>query len=411
MSWTSTTFEDAPVAIIDGDRGKNYPSQNQLLEEGHCLFLSATNVTKNGFAFETCQFVSQEKHEALRKGTVDYEDIILTTRGTLGNVARYTERVRFSPIRINSGMVTMKPDGDALRSDYLYYYVKSDLFQSQVRALQSGAAQPQLPIRDIKKITLNYPELPTQQRIAGILSAYDDLIENNRRRIGLLEQAARLLYREWFVHLRFPGHETAKLVDGLPEGWNRVTLAKVCSRITDGSHSSPQSVEDGFPMASVKDMHDWGIATNSCRLISRDDFDHLVKADCKPRLNDVLIAKDGSYLKHCFVVQKEIDLVILSSIAILRPNQLIDPHLLAMTLRDPQVKERMKGYVSGAALPRIILREFRNFEIALPPTAIQEQWAALVHPLNKQCFGLIQHNESRARDLLLPRLMDGRIPV
>ena len=94
MSWQTVTFEDAPIAIIDGDRGKNYPSQTQLLDEGYCLFLSATNVTKNGFAFESCQFVTQEKHEALRKGTVDYDDVILTTRGTLGNVARYTERVR-----------------------------------------------------------------------------------------------------------------------------------------------------------------------------------------------------------------------------------------------------------------------------------------------------------------------------
>ena len=115
MSWTTVTFEDAPIAIIDGDRGKNYPSQTQLLDEGYCLFLSATNVTKNGFAFESCQFVTQEKHEALRKGTVDYDDVILTTRGTLGNVARYTERVRFAPLRINSGMVTLKVDTSALR--------------------------------------------------------------------------------------------------------------------------------------------------------------------------------------------------------------------------------------------------------------------------------------------------------
>ena len=110
MSWTETTFEHAPLAIIDGDRGKNYPSQNELTNEGYCLFLSATNVTKAGFSFDTCQFISQEKHDALRKGTVDRGDIILTTRGTLGNVAYYSESVPFSPMRINSGMVTIKPD-------------------------------------------------------------------------------------------------------------------------------------------------------------------------------------------------------------------------------------------------------------------------------------------------------------
>jgi len=219
MSWETVNFEDAPFQIVDGDRGKNYPKQNEFSSEGYCLFLSATNVTKSGFSFSSNQFVTQEKHDALRKGKVERGDVILTTRGTLGNVALYSDAIPFPVMRINSGMVTIKPDQASLTSEYLYHFLRSELFQAQVRALQSGVAQPQLPIRDIKKIKFKYPDLPTQKRIAGVLSAYDDLIENNRRRIALLEEAARLIYREWFVHFRFPNHENTKIENGLPVGW------------------------------------------------------------------------------------------------------------------------------------------------------------------------------------------------
>lgn len=252
-----------------------------------------------------------------------------------------------------------------------------------------------------------------QQRIASVLSAYDDLIENNRRRIALLEDAARQLYKEWFVRFRFPGHEHVKVIDGLPDGWERLPLSSICTRITDGSHASPKAVDDGFPMASVKDMEDWRLDLSSCRQISHDDYESLVRYDCKPLKGDVLIAKDGSYLKHCFVVQDDIDVVILSSIAILRPNERIDPFLLAFTLKDPKVKEMMAGYVSGVALPRIILREFRGFEIVVPDRRIQAAWGELVHPLCYQAQVLLKQNDAlaRARDLLLPKLMNGTLTV
>lgn len=114
MSWTVETLDEAPVKIIDGDRGKNYPTQNELLDEGYCLFLSATNVTKDGFAFDKCQFITEQKDHALRKGRVQRNDVILTTRGTLGNVAFYSEAVPFDHMRINSGMVTIQAEPDKI---------------------------------------------------------------------------------------------------------------------------------------------------------------------------------------------------------------------------------------------------------------------------------------------------------
>jgi len=249
------------------------------------------------------------------------------------------------------------------------------------------------------------------------LSVYDDLIENNTRRVAILEEMARRIYEEWFVRFRFPGHEKVKMVESelgaIPAGWGLCSLEDVCSRITDGSHSSPASVENGKPMASVKDMTDWGVNLQSCRKISQVDYDKLLRNDCKPKLHDVLIAKDGSYLKHTFVIDEEIDLMILSSIAILRPNGRFLPNQLALYLRLPHVKDRMKGYVSGVAIPRIILKDFRQFKIVLPPQELQQKWADSCDAMLSLCRKLVRKNNSlrATRDLLLPKLISGELDV
>lgn len=231
-------FGKAPIRIIDGDRGKNYPKQNEYFDSGHCLFLNTSNVRTAGFNFSDCKFITAEKDAVLRKGRLQRNDIVITTRGTLGNVAYYNNDVPYDKIRINSGMVIIRPDLNSISARFLYHYLRSSLFKAQTHSFRSGSAQPQLPIRDLSNIFLMLPPLLTQKRIADILSAYDNLIENNRRRITLLEQSARELYREWFVRFRFPGHEKVKIVDGLPEGWRIRPLSDI-SAITMGQ--SPKS--------------------------------------------------------------------------------------------------------------------------------------------------------------------------
>jgi len=161
--------------------------------------------------------------------------------------------------------------------------------------------------------------------------------------------------------------------------WQYTTLGGVCLKITDGSHWSPKGIDQGVPMASVKDMTDFGFNISTCKLISFEDYQKLIKNDCKPLRDDVLIAKDGSYLKHVFVWKQEVDLAILSSIAILRPNKnLIEPQFLAKYLMSSNTKAEMTGYVSGAALPRIILKDFINFRILIPPLPTQHKIAAIL---------------------------------
>jgi len=326
---------------------------------------------------------------------------------------------RIYPIKYFSGKfdayqrtyVIRSLDDRILLNRYLYYALKLKL--QLLRDISTGAATKFLTLTILNGIELNLPPLPTQRRIAAILSAYDDLIENNTRRIKILEEMAQALYREWFVHFRFPGHEKVRIVDSplgkIPEGWEVNKLETVCKKITDGSHWSPQSVLDGIPMASVKDMNDWGLDIENCRRIREDDYSELVRNDCRPLKGDVLIAKDGSYLKHIFVVDKEYDLAILSSIAILRPKEGMNPYLLAMYLKEPSVTARMKGYVSGVAIPRIVLKDFRKFEIVIPPEVLQKAWWGIEEPFINQCLRLMDKNATlrSARDLLIPKLITG----
>ena len=308
-------------------------------------------------------------------------------------------------------------DPDKADVRFINYYI--DTLKLQMQSVSRGTTQDNLSLRQAsRRLNFRVPPLPVQRRIAGILSAYDELIENSQRRIRILEEMARALYREWFVHFRFPGHEklprVASPLGDIPKGWEVVSLDDACERVTDGSHSSPASVDEGLPMASSKDMHDWGLTLQTCRFIGREDFDQLVRNGCKPKMNDVLITKDGAnYLKYIFVNRTEQDLVLLSSIAILRPNSRINPHLLAAILQSPENKGRLRNYVSGAAIPRIVLKDFKHFQFVLPSKTVQAQWARVAEPLTELCWRLVDqiHNLRRTRDLLLPRLLSGQISL
>lgn len=208
--------------IIDGDRGKNYPQQHEFFDSGYCLFLNTGNVTTEGFSFQSTQFITREKCDALRKGKLQRGDIVYTTRGTVGNAAFYNTHVPYEHIRINSGMVIIRPNEKIICAEFLYQILKSAYYRPYFKQYCTGSAQPQLPIKNFSQIEIDIPELSIQHRIADILSAYDNLIENNQKQIKLLEEAARRLYKEWFVDLRFPGYETTPVVDGVPEGWNYV---------------------------------------------------------------------------------------------------------------------------------------------------------------------------------------------
>ena len=158
--------------IIDGDRGKNYPTADEFADEGYCLFLNAKNVTAAGFNFDNCMFVTKEKDEALRKGKLTRGDVVLTTRGTLGNLAFYTDEIPYEHVRINSGMVILRMKHEIVDEVYFIEQFKMQLADIKGK-IASGSAQPQLPISTMNKIQILIPDVEVQKVFADFVKQVD----------------------------------------------------------------------------------------------------------------------------------------------------------------------------------------------------------------------------------------------
>ena len=263
-------------------------------------------------------------------------DIVFTYEATLNRYAIIPEGFRGC---LGRRLALIRPNPATVDTRYLFYSFFSKEWRDTIaRNIISGATVERIPLHKFPEFPIRLPTLPVQRKIASTLTGYDDLIENNTRRIAILEEMARRIFEEWFVYFRAPGCEGLPRVDSpfgpIPKTWEVAPLESLCSRITDGAHHSPPSVAKGRPMLSVKDMRTWAFEFSECRSISLDDFDDLARNDCRPLKGDILVAKDGANLnKHTFLVEDDLDAVILSSIAILRPATASEQEFLVAALK------------------------------------------------------------------------------
>lgn len=192
---TAPTVLGDLVDFIDGDRGKNYPTFDEFAPTGYCLFLNASNVTSTGFNFDTCMFVTEEKDKSMNKGHLSLYDIVLTSRGTLGNVALYDRHIRYENMRINSGMLIIRPKTNQFSPYFIYALLKSSYMKAAIERFRSGSAQPQLPIKDLQKISFEIPQsdavLTDLDR--QFLSIEESISINNKEIDNLKELSAVLL--------------------------------------------------------------------------------------------------------------------------------------------------------------------------------------------------------------------------
>ncbi len=173
--------------VIDGDRGINYPNSDELFSRGYCVFLNAKNVTKSGFRFDEIQYISQQKDEAMGKGKLTKGDLVLTTRGTLGNFAYFDDTVIFDNLRINSGMVILRALNNIF-ARYYYEYLNSYYMQNQIERLAYGTAQSQLTVGGILKLAILVPPVSEQKQIAGIVSEINNNIKSEQAYKAELKQ-------------------------------------------------------------------------------------------------------------------------------------------------------------------------------------------------------------------------------
>lgn len=196
--WPIVEFSEGPFKIIDGDRGANYPKKEDFSPTGFCIFLNTKNVRPDGFVFDKLEFVSKEKDEQLRKGKLQRGDVVLTTRGTVGNTGYFSADVPFENIRINSGMLIFRPDSDKLTGEYLFNYFQSENFKQQVKQIISGAAQPQLPIRSLNTAKIPLPPIEEQLAIVAEIEEEQQLVNANKELIRRFEEKIKAtINRVW----------------------------------------------------------------------------------------------------------------------------------------------------------------------------------------------------------------------
>ena len=371
--WKTYKLGELPILFIDGDRGKNYPKGDDFSEVGHCLFLNAGNVTKNGWNFDGNVYISEEKDNLLRNGKLERGDIVLTTRGTVGNVVLYSDDIPYKHIRINSGMVIIR-NNNTCYNPYLYQYLRSYSFFKQVQQFQSGSAQPQIPISTLKKLTISLPPLAEQKRIADILSAIDDKIELNRRINTNLEQQAQALYKSWFVDADTTGWGTKKLADF----FNVITGKK------DANYSTKDGVYPFFTCSQdILKAPNYSFEGAAILLAGNGDFNvkrYIGKFEAYQRTY-VLIPFEKRY--HSFLYL------------------LIKYHLQEIT-----------GGSRGSVIKFITKGNIADFTFTMPPYSIDEKLSlfdSLFNEIDKNITEI--NNLSTLRDTLLPKLMSGEIKV
>jgi len=271
---------------------------------------------------------------------------------------------------------------------------------------------PNLNTSIVRSIPIEYPPLPTQRKIAAILSAYDDLIENNTRRIAILEEMAQLLYREWFVHFRFPGHEDVEMVDSelgtIPKGWEVVAFTDIADVLTG---STPKTkVEEywngSIPFFSPRDINTPVYVLETERTITELGLDNC-SSDLYPR-NTVFITARGTVGR---VIMPAVPMAMNQTCYGLRGKDGISQYYIFLDIQN-QV-ERLKQRAHGAVFDTIIIDTFRRLAVVKLPRELIDLFHTQVAPIFEQILNLLSRNVilRQTRDLLLPRLVSGKLDV
>ena len=405
--WTikNLKIKHLPIEIIDGDRSKRYPKRSEFEKTG-VLFLNTANIVQNRLDITEANFVSLEKFNEIRKGRLQKFDIVITTRGSIGKVALFN----LNPPEglINAQMLILRADDKVIDPKFLFYQICGDDFQAKLRNFASGSAQPQIPIMDLKEIEIRVPALPTQRKIAAVLSAYDDLIENNTCRIKILEDMAQTLYQEWFVHFRFPGHENVPMVESplglIPQGWKMDELGNLAESIR--RNVKPGDIEPETPYFGLEHLPRKSIA-----LSNWDSVDSINSAKLRFKKDEILFGKIRPYFHKVGVAP--LDGICSSDTIVIRPKV---NEYFAITLSYVSSEHFIKYATTtsqGSKMPRADWKVLAKYPVIIPPEQIMRRFSRFACEVVDNIHNLIFQNKNlrHTRDLLLPKLISSEIDV
>ena len=381
-------------------------------------FIKGKHISSGSIDFSTCDFITPEDHEeACRRVKPQRGDILFSNIGSVGDTAVVSEDREFSI----KNVALFRPDRRKVEEDYLYYLVLSPEFRSNVMNVRSGSAQPFISLANLRSFEANYHEdTRVQRRIASILSAYDELIENNQRRIQILERIARALYREWFVEFRFPGHDkiprVASPLGDIPQGWEVTTLGTQLNLLESGKRPKGgiREVEDGVPSIGAENIN--GIGRHdfaSEKYIPREFFQEMRKGVVRDR--DVAIYKDGAYIGKSSYFRDGFphdECCVNEHVFLLHTDGIrFTQNVLYLWLQEPDTVHAIRAKNANAAQPGINQQSVGSLKLVLSDEKTATQFNRLVEPLLAEIINLARRIENlrRTRDLLLPRLLSGQV--
>ena len=290
-----------------------------------------------------------------------------------------------------------------------------DILQRDCKQISQGAAQDNLSWKKLSTIEFPCPPIEVQHRIATILSRYDSLIENYQKQIKLLEEAAQRLYKEWFVDLRFPGHENTKIVDGVPEGWEKKTIDDVTCKVTTGLNPRKNFVlgKGSNYYVTIKNMADNTLFLDDrCDRVDNEALEKINKrSDLK--IGDILFSGIGTIGRVALVDIPTNNWNVSESVFTLRANDIVTKEFLYLMLLSPDMQNYCQSNAHGAAQKGIRMADLKAYSFNLPPFGVIQKFTNLVTPTIKKVSSI--RNQIRllteARDRLLPKLMSGEIAV
>ena len=418
--WKFLTLKEAELEFIDGDRGVNYPKKSELLPEGDCVFLNTGNVRQNSFDFSNLDFITKEKDNLLRNGKLQRDDIVLTTRGTVGNVALYSQEVPFSNVRINSGMVIIRVNKNVWHPYFIYLFFQSHLFKKQISRLISGSAQPQLPISILETVSIPQLTLDEQKEIVFNIKSIDQKIQTNNQINQELEAMTKTLYDYWFVQFDFPDQNgkpykssggkmvyNPELKREIPEGWG---VAKVEDIAQTGSGGTPKSTNVSYysngeiPWINSGELEQT-VITSTSNFITEEGLNNS-SAKLFPS-GTILVAMYGATAGKVSFLTFEAS-----------TNQAI----CAIMLTDIRMRYYLKNVIedlyqylvklsTGSARDNLSQDMIKNIKVVIPSNDILDRFYDFSNNIIKEITKKQQENEqlTQLRDWLLPMLMNGQV--
>ena len=346
-----------------------------------------------------------------QRSLVEQWDVVMSMIGTVGEVAVVKEHPNYAI----KNVALFKCSGSEIKGKWLNYYLKSPEAQGHMLGSQKGSSQQFLSLKQLRSLPVPIVNEEKMLRVVDILSAYDDLIETNRKQIKLLEEAAQRLYKEWFVDFRFPGHENVKIVDGVPEGWALLPLSEIFDYIRGKSYTSVElSNDEGVLMVNLKNIKAFGSYNRN----SEKRFTGKFKENQILQPGDVVMGvtdmtKERRIVGHVAMVPDLGETMIFSMDLIKLVPKMISNTFLYSTMHFGEFSKKIAPLANGTNVLHLKPDAMRSLKMLVPKENVLSVYDKIIEPILKK-VDLLQlqcERTAEARDRLLPKLMSGEIEV